>query len=393
MLTGCLPFEGKNPAQVLRKVLEGVFLPAERQLPKAGALYGAIAEKALARDPADRFASAGAMGSALEQELLLAKVTDVREEISQYLNDPKVYSAKHNETLPDLLVLAASQARQKRDMVRAASLFNRALAYRPNDTRLLAEVAGLARRDRVRRRLISGAVLTVVILGLLGAGAATLGLIEQQDASSKGRSTKAPALNKPAPSPSRVAVKPKVTPAPRSDLPSEPAQDVVDVSSRPRAPALARPSPVVVPGKRVVRTPVVGPQNARVRIDGEQRTWYEPHYLELGPHTFEFIPPNNECCESSPPRTVEVVAGEGEQVVRGVIRFRSAVLRLQGTQGSRASCGIGDVIVAGTEREIPMNRPSRALSCTVFPPPNLPGDPRTVDVTLSPGRTFTLSSQ
>ena len=55
--------------------------------------------------------------------------------------------------------------------MRAAALFNRALAYRPDDTQLLAEVAGLARRGRFRRRLASS---VVVFLGLtaVGAGAA-----------------------------------------------------------------------------------------------------------------------------------------------------------------------------------------------------------------------------
>jgi len=392
MLTGVLPFEGKNPAQVLKRVLEGVFLPAERQLPRVGAAYGAIAGRALARDPSDRYASAGEMGAALETELMLSSIKDVRQEISDYLAEPKVYFAHHNQHIPDVLVQAAQSARQERNMVLAAALFNRALAYRPSDTRLLAEVAGLARRQRMRKRVASSFVVGAVCAGVVGVGAlgahfflARAPQAERVGVPAKPSSSVAAAATKKDVPPQR----PLKSPVP----PAEPAKDIVDTTSRPRAPALARPEPVVVAGTRVVRTPVVGPQNARVRIDGELLTWYEPHTLELGPHTFEFVPPNSECCETSPPKSVEIVAGEGEQVVRGVIRFRPASLRLQGQDGSRASCGIGDVIVAGSEREIPMNRPSRVLSCTVFPPPNMAGDPKTIAVTLSPGRTSTLVGQ
>ncbi len=35
-LVGHLPFEGKNPAQVLRRVLEGSFAPADRERPSVG---------------------------------------------------------------------------------------------------------------------------------------------------------------------------------------------------------------------------------------------------------------------------------------------------------------------------------------------------------------------
>src|SRR5690606_4137709 len=120
--------------------------------------------------------------------------------------------------------------------------------------------------------------------------------------------------------------------------------------------------------------------------------WFQPHSLTIGPHTFEFVPPNSECCETSPPQTIEIVEGEGDQVVRGVIRFKPAVLRLEGPPGSRASCGIGGLISSGESRSIPMNFPSREVTCTIFPPPEANGEPKQIDVDLRAGRTFTLTS-
>jgi hypothetical protein len=141
---------------------------------------------------------------------------------------------------------------------------------------------------------------------------------------------------------------------------------------------------------REVRTPVVGPQNASVRIDGKLVSWFEAHQLTLGPHTFEFVPPNPECCEQPAPVSVDIVEGSGPQIVRGAIRFRSAVLKFDGTAGSRASCGVLGSIAAGSTRAVAMSRPEERLVCTIFPAAGGAGEPRRIDVDLRPGRTFTL---
>ncbi len=393
MLTGCLPFEGKNPAQVLRKVLEGSFLPAERQRPRVGAAYGQIVQRALSREAADRFPTATEFADTLEAELTHVGISQIRDEISDFLDDPGEYSKAHERNIVATLARMGNEARARGDVVRAAAYFNRALSYQPDDTQLLAQVAGLARRAKLKKRLVS---LGVGSLGVLLALGAVLWLVALPQGAPPTRGTVPPnaAAPRPGPAPASEVAAPPPQPAPvlLQEDPSEPEEEPVDATTPPRAPALARPPRTIPPGSRTVRTPVVGPQNARVRIDGQLLKWFEAHNLTLGPHTFEFVPPNAECCEASPPTTVEIVEGEGDQVVRGIIKFRPAVLRLEGPEGSRASCGIVGVIAAGDSRSIPMNRPSRQLSCTVFPPTGQNGDPRQIDVNLQPGRTFTLTS-
>lgn len=391
MLTGVLPFDGKNPAQVLRKVLEGITLPPERQLPKVGSAYGQVTLKALSREPEDRYASAQEFEEVLLQELKDLGIMEVRAEISNYLDDPASYKARHEQAFPDVLAERARQARADGEVIRAAALFNRALAYRPDDTQLLADVVGLARRDRLKRRLISFSAVAVLLSTLAGGFLFWVDQKAQDRAASAKTTTKdkkksmlPPFLTKP-PSTEPKLEKPRVETTP-ADAP-EP-KPVVKVRKLKATPTVSQDPQ----GSRSVLTPVVGPQNARVRIDGQLLPWFQKHTLPLGPHTFEFVPPNSECCETSPPRTVEIIEGEGDQVVRGVIKFKPAVLRLQGPEGSRASCGIGGVIAAGTSKSIPMNRPSRPLSCTVFPPPEVKAEPKRIDVDLRPGRTFTLTS-
>src|SRR5581483_2461315 len=50
-VVGHLPFEGANPAQVLRRVLDGIYAPAEQEEPRVGKNWSVMLDRALARDP------------------------------------------------------------------------------------------------------------------------------------------------------------------------------------------------------------------------------------------------------------------------------------------------------------------------------------------------------
>src|SRR5688572_11070197 len=87
-MVGKLPFDGKNPAQVLRRVLEGAFTPTERARPTIGAGLGAVVDKALAKDAKDRYASALDVADALRAELRLLGFDDPPSEVAAYLQQP-----------------------------------------------------------------------------------------------------------------------------------------------------------------------------------------------------------------------------------------------------------------------------------------------------------------
>lgn len=389
MLTGALPFEGQNPAQVLRRVLDGTFLPAERVRPQVGAAYGRIVARALARDPGDRYPSAQALAAALEQELSAVGVTDPRLEVSRFLFDHESYAKQHQKDIVDRISQRGSEARDSGDVMQAAACFNRALAYRPDDTELLAEVAGLARRGRLQKRA-ARALAAFVLLGASGvAGYFTLSAITVP------RGGPEAVTEKPAAKPKqKVSAAQPPSPRPKEAQPEEPprsnAPGARPVMS-PQRPQLAKPTRDVPDGVRLVRTPVVGPQNARVRIDGQLEPWFQVHSLSYGPHTFEFVPPNSDCCEAPAPMTIEVVPGEEAQIVRGVIQFKPATLELAAPAGSQASCGLGEVIPAGGSQTVPMDRAARDLTCTIVPPSGSSEPPKRVDVGLRPGRTFRLT--
>jgi serine/threonine-protein kinase len=393
-MVGSLPFEGKNPAQVLRRVLDGSFTPAERACPSVGARWSRIVDKALAHKSEDRFPSAGDLADALQQELTALGFSELQTELDAFFKDSEAYQEAYVPRVVERLKNLGREARQRREMPRAAALFNRALAFRPDNTGLLAEVAGLARRQRLQRSvrnvaLVGASLASVLVLVYVLFGKLEVG---RSPATQPSAGAKAKAEQKAVASSKGVAAEP---PAPRASAASKGRRPADKPRPRPR---LARPLPAesaaeetAVDAERDVRIVIDGPQSASVRIDGQQRAWYQPQKLSVGPHTFEFIPPNTECCEHPAPRTVEVVVGEGVQVVKGTIPFKPAILSLEAPPGAKASCGVAGQLLPGQSKQIELDDASLAVRCHVIPPPDRGGSPKEIDVALSPGRTFSIA--
>ena len=171
-MVGHLPFEGNNPAQVLRRVLDGTYPRADTERGTVGRSFGAVLDRALAVKPDDRFASADAMADAFRGELARVGITEPARELAAWISDGAAYEAEHRPRVTAALYAEGRAARRRGDVLRAASDFNRALAYSPDDPALLRAVSGLQsaeRRARVLRRAVR-ALGIVAVLGLLAFG-------------------------------------------------------------------------------------------------------------------------------------------------------------------------------------------------------------------------------
>jgi len=152
-MVGHLPFDGANPAQVLRRVLDGVYPEANRERPVVGSPWSRILDRALARAPADRFSDAIAMRDAIAAELHRLDVASPERDLESWIDDPAAFERTHRDERVDRLCLLAGEARKRRDVLAAAADYNRALAHRPNDPNLLRIVAGMNRAERRARAL------------------------------------------------------------------------------------------------------------------------------------------------------------------------------------------------------------------------------------------------
>jgi tRNA A-37 threonylcarbamoyl transferase component Bud32 len=172
-MVGHLPFEGSNPAQVLRRVLDGHYPEAQMERPVIGNRWGSLLDRALAHSPADRFSDADAMREAVTAELDRLGVSQPKRELEAWLDDPPAYVQAHGAQMVEKLCALASEARKRGDSLAAAADYNRALAHAPGDPRLLGIVAGMNRAE-ARARLMRRA--TAVLLLMVGLGLAAFGL-------------------------------------------------------------------------------------------------------------------------------------------------------------------------------------------------------------------------
>jgi hypothetical protein len=135
-----------------------------------------------------------------------------------------------------------------------------------------------------------------------------------------------------------------------------------------------------------------GPASATVLVDGQPfGDWFgKAHELTVGQHTFEFRPPNSECCVGSTFKTVNIRAPEkptDQVTVQGVIEWKPAVLEFRGAPLSTASCGEFGTFAAPGSLSIQMTKARQAVRCNVIPPPQSGEAPKQFDVELNPGRT------
>jgi tRNA A-37 threonylcarbamoyl transferase component Bud32 len=388
-MVGQLPFDGRNPAQVLRRVLDGSYLAAERARPTVGARFSRIIDRALAHKPVDRYASAAELEQALLRELARMDFSEPQRELADFLRMPAEYRVRLETRIVERLGKLGREAQAARNVPEAAYCFNRALGFRPNDPGLLRAVTGLNRAQRWRartRRLSIGAALGAV-LGLLAyAVGPKLGAPSRASQPASALIAPSPRL---ASSSVRLAAQPTAHPEPKPS--SSGASVGTEGSAAPRT--VHRPA-VKTEGVlyRTVQVLIPGVSAGTVTIDGQQVGQHGvKRELVVGrTYLFGFVPPNSNCCVGSQ-LAVEIPRGEGVFSVTGSIKLRNAVITATGApESSVLSCGMWGKTVTPGSVSVPMDQPEHSGTCNVIPPPSTGIPARTRPVTIRPGQVIDL---
>jgi serine/threonine protein kinase len=291
-MVGHLPFEGKNPAQVLRKVIEGNFSPADSERPTVGSKFAEIVARSLATAAADRTPTPSALAEELRKELEALGLIALPDEISAYFADPEAYREALAKRIVPKLIARGETLRKERKVPLAAGDFNRAHALAPNDASILRRITALA-SARSRSRLVKRVGL--LALGALALGSVTYGVVRF--------SKREIALLDPAPSPTFAADDRTQMPKIVGDTPQAPAE--TEAPSSPAVPS-ARVIAVVRPvgtgptadtpsGPRKVKF-AVSPVGAKLEVAGTPVDWTSELSLPLGSHSYALIPPQGETC-------------------------------------------------------------------------------------------------
>jgi eukaryotic-like serine/threonine-protein kinase len=341
-MVGHLPFEGKNPAQVLRRVLEGSYAAADRERPSVGAKWAKMLAKALSKEASDRFPSADAFLRAMQAEVDSLGFSDSATELRMFFSHPEAYRQDHGQRLVAALTRRGEQARKAGDRHGAAADFNRALAYAPQDANLL-RLIGRLQRGRATRR-----VLVVALAGSAVAGAAAFAMSRVPLVAPK----------PPAPTPvesgeARANVAP---PARVETVPSATdTRSVVAQVKPPPASSRAHVEAPEPPAPREVKI-VTTPKGAEVRIDDgppEQLFNAKPKRLPAGKHHFRAMVRDSKCCEILE-RDEEINADDGSgapQTVSLSLTYRDAEISApQAPAGSILRCPL--IPIAGPASKV-----------------------------------------
>jgi serine/threonine protein kinase len=334
---GRLPFTGRNPHQVLKRIVDGEYADPLRVQPAIGGRMRAIIVRALSHDPKDRHASAAELEQELRAFVALIGIEDPEELLARYLADPIPTTESIVRSVIGAYTALGRRARDAGDVPTALDDFGRVLALDNGNAEVLALVESVGRSKR-RRSQLAIASAAIGIAGLTGiAWSALAGHAPDPPIIEPGATATATAP----PRDAAIAVRDGGS---RATAAAPTAADagvaVVAVASDTR-PGAARPTKVEVAALRRSDIPpiaptgdpvfvrfVVDPGNAEVSVDNGPFADLGPSFpgLSLRPGRHHFVVrANGPCCV---PETFDetIPAGVAEHTIRRRLPSADAAL-------------------------------------------------------------------
>jgi serine/threonine-protein kinase len=167
LATGRLPFEGKNPHEILKRIADCKFGDPRQANPRVGNELGKIILKAMAREPRDRYRDVGELVAALDGYLAGSGLGPIAPELARYFLSPAPYEMALKARLVDHLVRKGKELMPV-SRPQALEAFDRVLTIDPTNATVLAVLERLGDRRRWKRA-------GMIALGLLIAGGGAYG--------------------------------------------------------------------------------------------------------------------------------------------------------------------------------------------------------------------------
>jgi len=314
LATGRLPYTGKNPHHILKRVLDGDVVDPLRFRASMGNALKTITLKAMSTQPGDRYASAAEFETALRAYVHIVDIEDPEAEVTRFLADPKGTSKDIQARVIAKYTRFGKDAAAKENSRDAMEAFNRVLSLDETNEEVLRAVAGMGRAQH-RARSLKRIAAASSALALTGLAAWSLAHLES------GPTTPPQAASTPDAGPSTDAFE-----APDSFVPTDASADLTEDALPTPVLALRPTRPVLTVPRRVVFD--LDPQNVQIAVDDQPLRLYGPafSYVDLlpGRHRFRIVS-NVECCADA---TIErdISPGEGTLTLRHVLPSRPAIL-------------------------------------------------------------------
>jgi eukaryotic-like serine/threonine-protein kinase len=358
LLTAHLPFEGKNPHQVLRRVVEAKFIDPRKWVPAIPAPLVRILAKLLEKEPSARFADDDELVRALEDFLERSGVDDPDTLLARYLSAPTETAASLRAEVIAHGLEAAERELSSRRRASAYERLDYLLALEEGQPEALALLRSASRRDRAMRALRAAAPFA--LLGLLG-GLLIVNLTSNDDAPFVPVDPLETSAAAPEPPPEPTVVSTEIRPTTEPAAASSPER-----ATPPREPTL--PSRALRGPRQVVLSPV--PQNVKIGVNDAEPRAFGPSFraieLEPGVHRFVVIDQSG-CCEDLV-ETVRIPPSRAPFVYRPRLKFRPARLYVVSSAPAEVEIRGPTGSSRGRTREIlsiPMDVRERTVTYTV----------------------------
>lgn len=167
LTVGKLPFEGKNPHEVLKRIAECKFVDPRQANARIGNRLGKIILRAMAADPADRYPAITEMVTALEGYLEESGIAadKVQGELSRYFASPPAYELALEERLIDHLTRRGQELLAHNERAAALDIFDRVLTIDADNAKVLAILDGINRRTRLKAYAMTAGMAGVIAFG------------------------------------------------------------------------------------------------------------------------------------------------------------------------------------------------------------------------------------
>ena len=386
LATGALPFTGKNPHQVLKRLVDGDYTDPRRLAPGLSPDLGALIARCMAKDPAERYPDAAEVREALES--IVARLGDEPDAlVSRFLSDPVATRDELGEKVVSLCLARGREAAERGDRRGALDALERVLALDEGNADALAVLERLDRRSR-RPLWIGGTVLGLGVAALAialaqvgpGEGGADAGIAEQ-DAGARAPVDAAAA--DPADAATDAAAVADAGGESEEDAGQETDAGEPVGRRRPDTSGPRRREPRLV---RFVFPPTL--QNVSISVDGSPLRPFGPSFssieLEPGRHRFRIVGAE-ECCVDLDER-VTIPAGDEPYRFRRELAFRPARVMVLAPPGEVVvALGGGETARGRTNGifQVPVERASSRHQMTVT---LTSGQVYTPTVTLRAGR-------
>ncbi len=231
LATGALPFAGRNPHEVFKRITDARYPDPRSKNPLIGSHFTKIIARALAREPDDRYPTAQAFIEDLREFASQAGLKEPRAELAAFFCDKDDFAATVKPRLLAGLTESGRQALAAKRAALAIELWNRALALDPQYEPALVAVRALEQGQRLKRTAIAGAATAALAGGIY--------LVFQL--------VPAPSPSTATPDPMELLAAKPAPPAAKMGTPSEPPAPVGGPNVAPEASSPAEAAPESLP--------------------------------------------------------------------------------------------------------------------------------------------------